>query len=181
MPRSGNEPSGRLPIAGVAGIAVLILLACASWFYKHRPSKTSPSTTQASQTPTTPKLSDSYARAALLALIKIESDESVPVDRDGQEYVNRITADAIDIANANATTSEEKAITVLLLKLYSYQLQQNRYYGAIFSGRKLSDKQIKAVINAQIEISKRDGPCFEALDSALRAREAKMPTACGVF
>jgi len=90
------------------------------------------STTQASQPPAAIKLSDSYATAALFALIKIESDESVPVIRDGKEYVNRATGDAIDVANANAVSVDKKAITSLLSRLYFRQAQAKPISGCDF-------------------------------------------------
>jgi hypothetical protein len=156
-------------VIAAAALLILLSLACASWFFKHQASKMTLSTTQASQPPAAIKLSDSYATAALFALIKIESDESVPVIRDGKEYVNRATGDAIDVANANAVSVDKKQSPVFSQGFISDKLKRNQYQDVIFSGVKLNDKQIKAVFDAQIAISSRDKPCFDALDSALHA------------
>ncbi|HEY4776616.1 MAG TPA: hypothetical protein VIH56_03070 [Candidatus Acidoferrales bacterium] len=115
-----------------------------------------------------------------MALIKIRSDSSLPVERDGQQYGSKFTVDAINEANADAVTEEEKAITNTLVKLYADKLKQNHYNDIVLSQTHLTNAQIKAVVNAEIVIGENDDPCIKALDSSLRARDPKMPAPCRV-
>ena len=148
------------------------------------------SSTALAQTPAPVKVSDAYAKAALLAMKAIRSDGSTPEIRNGQEFANRKTLEAIDSADVEATTDPEKAVTKTLSKLYSDKLTNNlnrkiialRLSTALMDARKPHDDlAISEAMSKEpefLEMSKRETACFVALDSSLRARSAAAPAEC---
>ena len=81
--REGNVKAAGLPL--LAALCVLLVAGVA--YVSHYPLQRTEKA-HAPETPTTMWLPDSYAKAALLALIKIKSDEIPPVTHNGKQFGN---------------------------------------------------------------------------------------------
>jgi len=139
------------------------------------------------QTPA-PKLSESYGKAAFLALKAIE--------RDTSEMGNKSTKEAIDLADAEAVSDAEKAVTKALNHiLIDRELNNNErslfgleYQNAVKEivrwSRPKEDHQsdfdrLRDKMDKQMkEIADREKACFAPFEESLRSRESKVPETC---
>ena len=140
-----------------------------------------------------PKLTAPYAKAALLSLLAIESDTSVPRDKTRETVGMSATQKQIDAADAEAVSIQEESITKMLRQIYHLRLQDNNLLMAyrklteIESAEDASDqvitKQKKAYAVSEFadneaEIEKREEACFGQLEESLRQRSPQSITAC---
>jgi len=141
------------------------------------------------------KLSDDYAKSALLALKAIQRDASTPDVSGDTILVNRHTQEAIDAADVSGTTDDEKAMTAALNAVYVQRLMYNqnlelettlhemdsdlvKYSGdlAAFAHQQAAQR---ATQEPKIQaLSKRLDACFADFDATLRARSTALPSAC---
>jgi hypothetical protein len=144
------------------------------------------------------KLSDSYAKAALLSLLAIESDVSTTEDKNGVQVVSGATQSKIDAADAEASTTQEQAMTALLRQVYEARLKDNWNRNPLERIIDASLELLKVTRSASerthieekvLEDSKKDdeynamigtseAACFEPLAQALRNRLAVSPETC---
>ena len=117
------------------------------------------------------KLSDDYAKSALLALKAIQR---------GDPH----TQEAIDVADVARTTDAERAMTkalngVYLLKLdYNQKLELEQVL-TDSSGAGAAAK--RAALEPKIQtFSEKLGACFAEFEATLRARSTALPTACAL-
>lgn len=159
--------------------------------------------TQKQSSPESLKLSDSYARAAVLGLLAIESDVLTTEDQNGQKVVTGTTQSKIDAADAEARTEQEVSMTKLLRQIYEEKLAANEMriaqqhltdariknypieleYHRSHPDTKLFTKDdiLKDVARFEqrnAETSKREAACFEPLKQALRDRVSITPEPC---
>ena len=140
-----------------------------------------------------PILTARYAKAALLSLLAIESDTSVPRDKTRETAEKSATQTQIDAADAGAVSIEEESITKMLRQIYRLRLQDNNLltaYGKlteIESAEDASDLAITKKQKAHAEsefadneaaIEKREEACFGQLEESLRQRSPQSITAC---
>lgn len=154
-----------------------------------------------------PKLSDSFAKASLLALKSLETEGSLPTMIDGQLYVSRRTPDLIDAAEVEAISDPERAVSKALSRIYDGKLLDNERRETIRLRHQIdaykkssyeiesgqspdrqdaarhatSDLSIAAATNADPEtvaIQKREDECFAAFDAMLRLRSIVVPSQC---
>lgn len=145
---------------------------------------------QSHKTTTKPALSDSYAKAALLALKKIEVDVSSPDVIDGQVTGNGETVDAINSADVEGTTPAEQSVTTALNNIYGQKLANNARRAMkeaeYETAEHIADDNFRhAFANEKMEkdpdiikISARESECFNSMDAMLRARSSAVPKAC---
>jgi len=136
------------------------------------------------------QLTDTYAKAALLALRAIEGDGTEPEIIKGEVYINRHTSDAINAADIEATTEQEKSVTALLNRVYSKKLTNNLCRGILqikHEGKFLTLTKDRRALAAQesmakdpiaVQMKERENACFGALDTMLRARKYERCQAC---
>jgi hypothetical protein len=136
------------------------------------------------------RISDSYARAAILAINAIRRDMSTAEVRNAEVVADKHTIDAIDAADAEARTSNEKLITGELNRLFSSRLVHNsrrefielNYYLKLHNANELIQKMnIEEAMAKDPEIAdlkRRESECFNAFEEALRARSAAIPATC---
>jgi hypothetical protein len=123
-----------------------------------------------------PKLSDSYGKAAFLALKAIE--------RDNSQKGLSATDKAIAEADAEASSEEEKGMTKALNQISvahelnngSREVLYAKYMNEVaYSGRDpktlSTDPELKAIGDREI-------PCFRRLEDALRSRDSELPDSC---
>lgn len=131
--------------------------------------------------PVPEKLSDSYGKAAFLATMAIE--------RDTSEIGSRESRAAIDAADSEAKSDAELRMTKLLRHIAADKAINNLSAKTVIDGYKAklilaipakrsaieeemrNDPRLKAAGN-------REAACFAPLEDALRAREARFPSAC---
>jgi len=134
------------------------------------------------------KLSEPYGKAAFLALKAIE--------RDTSEMGNKSTKEAIDLADAEAVSDAEKAVTKALNRiLIDRELNNNErslfaleYQNAVKDivrwSRPKEDHQsdfdrLRDKFDKQTkEIAGRERACFSPFEESLRSRESKVPETC---
>jgi len=184
-------PAAKKLVATVVVLLVALLASCRK-----------PTQKQLPQEP--PKLGDTYAKAALLALLAIQSDASIPESRHGEKLVTGSTQSKIDAADVEATTTEEESITKVLRQIYEKKLEHNslrraegnlldtmikNYPGAVEYHRVFPNQPLiptKADIRERAakndrdsaEMSKREAECFEPFAQMLRARLPLIPKPC---
>jgi hypothetical protein len=115
-------------------------------------------------------LSESYAKAAFLALKAIERDTN---DRLGE----KATQEAIDTADSEAHSKAEKETTVNLQKVFYYHVGNNVSKNILKQQQQLvnnSNPQLKAIYD-------RENACFTPFEESLREREDTFPPACLVM
>jgi hypothetical protein len=139
-----------------------------------------------------PKLSDSYAKAAFRALKAIEGDGSSPSIENGALYGDKSTIDSINAADAEAVTKGEKAITDALNNLYIRRLKFNSQRDVIRMDyemqSKSSDDEMRAMYakllmpkdSKIIAMAATEKACFVPFEDALRARSPKIPQPCEI-
>jgi Xaa-Pro aminopeptidase len=115
------------------------------------------------------RISDSYAKPALLALKAVESDISFAQVRGDQLLVDRATQEKIDAADVEASTGDERALSAALRNIHMRRLIGNMARDT----NRLSGKDA-----ANAAITARESACFKPFEEALRAREAKLPKPC---
>jgi len=143
-----------------------------------------------------PKLSDAYAKAAMLALRAIDGDDAAPTLRDGKLYTSRRTAEAIEAADVQGVTPTERATTSELHVIYDHRLALNqlretkrvRYEWACARDFQCASKGSERVeayasqkIGSDAELAAAaadERPCLAAFDENLRARLAVLPPPC---
>ncbi len=141
--------------------------------------------------PAPPKLSDPYTKAALLALKAIQSEGSRGELRGGQIFVPRHTFELIDAADREGTTAEEKTVTAALHSVFIQKLTNNAARYIILTNNEsmaqLSMGRVRYKLRASeltekdpdvIEINRREGACFAALEAMLRGRLSSIPEGC---
>jgi hypothetical protein len=121
------------------------------------------------------KLSDVYGKAAFLALKAIERDSS----QFGLESTNK----SIDLADAEATTDEEKAITQVFKHMHGDKTINN-----LERETELMKFKNKAILMGKVEdlsqnprlkaIDQREAACFKPFEDGLRARDVGIPPQC---
>ncbi len=166
----------------LVGVALLVV---AGAFAQQRTAPESPAA------PAPPKLSDPYSKAALLALKAIQSEGSRGEVRGGQILVPRRTFELIEAADREGITAEEKGVTSALHSVFIQKLTNNaaRYIilrnnesmAQLSMGRaryKLRASELTEKDPDVLEINRREGACFAALEAMLRARSSSIPEAC---
>ena len=138
------------------------------------------------------RLSDSYAKAAFRALKAIEGATMSPSIEKGGVAGEKSVVDAIDAADAEAVTKEEKTVTEALHRLYGRRLEFNSQRDIIRMDyemqSKSSDDEMRALYakllmpkDAKIiAMSTAEKSCFVPFEDALRARSTKIPQPCEV-
>jgi hypothetical protein len=141
----------------------------------------------------TPKLTPSYAKAALASLHAIESDISSAQDRAGAMPAADPTQKIIAASDAAAVTEQDASVSKLLHQLYLLRLHDNKILAAyekiieVESAVENSDewttKKQKELAAAQLadnqeSIEKREESCFWQLEDSLRQRAPQNITAC---
>jgi hypothetical protein len=115
------------------------------------------------------RTSDSYAKATLVALKAVEGDIWIAEVRDGQILVNKETQQKIDVADAEASTKEERALIAELRTIFIEHLIGN----LTSATNRLSGKDA-----ANAAIVAREWACFKPFEQALRNRSASIPKEC---
>jgi len=111
------------------------------------------------QTPEPTKISDAYAKAALLAAKAIE--------RDDTEHLQNETRAAVDAADVEAVSADEIKTTRLLRTIATFHGLNNGW--RVVAGYDRDKLQ---------EILRRETACFYPFEESLRARQAIFPAAC---
>jgi hypothetical protein len=129
----------------------------------------------AQNTGTAPKVSDQYGKAAFLALKAIERDTSTTGAKS--------THEAIDLADAEAVSDEEKAVTKSLNHIFADHIINNLgrevEYQASMNQAALSGRVSKLEDNPKLKATgDRETACFRPFEEALRSRSAQIPDAC---
>jgi hypothetical protein len=136
------------------------------------------------------RISDSYARAAILAINAIRRDMSTAEERNAEVVADKHTIDAIDTADAEARTSSEEFITGELNRLFSARLVHNsrrqfielNYYLKLHNANELIQKMnIDEAMAKDPEIADlkhRESECFDAFEESIRARLTAVPATC---
>jgi hypothetical protein len=136
-------------------------------------------------------MSDNFSKASLKALKAIERDASVPKIVDGSLMVNRQTQSAIDDADVEAVSTDEKATVKVLNDLYTKHelnnLKRNTVhlqYESKAYGQKDSASALEKVDDAVaadpqvIEMDKAESACSNALEEMLRSRSFSIQATC---
>jgi hypothetical protein len=139
------------------------------------------------------RLSDHYAKAALLSLFAIESDISAPKDMGGEAAEMSATRTQIDAADAKAVTTQEESITKMLRQIYQLKLQDNDLLRAyrklaeienaedasdLAATKKQKDYAAAQIADSEAAIEKREETCFGQLEESLRERSPQSIPAC---
>jgi hypothetical protein len=136
------------------------------------------------------RISDAYAKAALVALKAIEGDGSSPEVRQGDVYANRRTLDKINAADAEAISPAESNLTDALNKLYEDKLINNAERNIRESIHEIDDKsgnelsrkmhvnQAMSTDPEIMDITKGENVCFSQFEASLRSRSTMIPQAC---
>ncbi|MGB7105118.1 MAG: hypothetical protein WBD39_00090 [Candidatus Acidiferrales bacterium] len=194
--QGGNEvelfsEEGIFPMKYELGFAALLFLT-ASAFGQMQPVK---APVKPARKVAQKKLSDDYAKSALLALKAIQRDASTPDVSGDTILVNRHTQEAIDAADVSGTTDYEKAMTVALNAVYIQKLMYNQKlelkttlhemdsdlvkYSSDLAALTHQQAAQRAAQEPEIQaLSKRLDACFADFDTTLRARSAALPAAC---
>jgi hypothetical protein len=140
-----------------------------------------------------PPLTAPYAKAALLSLRAIESDTSIPQDKNDEGAGRNTTLQTIDTAREVAVTEEEVSITTLLRQIYQLRLQDNdlmNAYGKVMeienaddpsdglAARRKKDSAVSQFADVEAAIMKREGNCFRQLGQSLLDRSPDAGAAC---
>jgi hypothetical protein len=140
-----------------------------------------------------PRLTASYAKAALLSLRAIESDMSTPRDKIRETVGMSATQKQIDAAGAEAVSTQEESITKMLRQIYRLRLQDNDLlmaYGKLTEIESAEDASDPAIIknkkayavsefgDNEAVIEEREQACFGQLEESLRQRLPQSVTAC---
>jgi hypothetical protein len=144
----------------------------------------------------TPKLSPSFAKAALATLQAIEADTYASQGQDGETATRSSQTAAqkkIVASDAAASTEQEESISKMLHQLYRLRLHDNKVVAAyetlieIESAQDNSEERLerqrKDLAAAQLAdnqeaIEKREEACFWQLEDSLRQRSPRNITAC---
>jgi len=136
------------------------------------------------------KLGDSYAKAALLAAKTIRADRSLPKYENGEALANRHTIEAINTADAEATTKSEKNVTAALNRIYTALLLHNSSRDFIETNYVISIRESNELIkNMKVDeamskdekvlrMKAQEASCFDALEDSLRSRSSVIPNSC---
>jgi hypothetical protein len=184
---------------------IAILLSCRSVDGQQQSS--SVKTKQSKKAPDPPppaKLSDSFAKAALLALKNIESYVRPPTFRDGDMLVDRHTSELIDSADIEAVSAQERTIAAKLNGILVDKIANNVTRESIrIKHKEAADREYKEAEDRakrggtaltvswldflnelsgsdpeSIAINAREAACFGALEEGLRRRIADFPSKC---
>ena len=131
-----------------------------------------------------PNLSDDFAKAALRALNSIKGSVGQLSFSNGGISVPRQTQEAIDSADAEARTPEEKATVAALNQLHTDRLRNNMTREIIKGGMGMSNPSYSPYQSVRemdantaaakhptiINLNRRESACADALDAMLRAR-----------
>ncbi len=165
-------------IAGIPAVLAAIALLCGP---------------QAGAQQQAPKLTASYAKAALESLHAIESDTSAHPEKDGETAEPTATQRAIDASDAAAVTEQEESISKMLRQIYRLRLHDNKIleaYEKLIEVERAQDesdeaatKKRKDAAAAQLAdneetIVKREESCFWQLEDSLRQRSPQSIAAC---
>jgi hypothetical protein len=135
-------------------------------------------------------LSESYARAALIALSAIKTDETVPHIDNGEPVGGKNTNAAIDAAGALGHASAEASTTEALHAIYRDKLLDNNRRDVkktnYESDSGLEDEGTREMTASQemlsdselIEMDQKEKACFDAMDVMLRLGSSDLPPAC---
>lgn len=128
-----------------------------------------------------------------MSLRAIESDTSVPQDRDGERAGRHTTLQTVDTAREVAVTEEEVSITILLRQMYQLRLQDNdlmNAYGKLMdienaddpsdglAARRKKDSAVSQFADVEAAVMKREGNCFRQLGQSLIERSPDAGAAC---
>ncbi len=117
------------------------------------------------------KISDAFAKEEVLALqaIEIEKEDSTLVTRPDGSFVTRSEA-ALDVAKAEAVSSQEKLISSLVEKIYEYKAVSD-YPLEILKKSPTLEKDVRGFFS-------RINACISLEKDALRRRSAELPKVC---
>ena len=116
------------------------------------------------------KISDAFAKAEVLALQAIEKEDyNTVVTRPDGSFVTRSDA-ALDVAKAEAVSSQEKLISSLVEKISDYRVASD-YPLEVLEKSPTLEKDVKG-------FSSRVNACISAEKDALRRRSAELPKVC---
>ncbi|MDP9338918.1 MAG: hypothetical protein M3P45_08625 [Acidobacteriota bacterium] len=119
--------------------------------------------TSKTKTASSSKVSDSYAKAAIVAVRAIQSEDS--------SNPSKRTDEKIDATDAEAVTKPEMAISAELRRLFIRRSIRNLKIEAEVEAAKAAGK----IPPAQPDP---DAACFNAIVNSLQARSAKIPEVC---
>jgi hypothetical protein len=138
-------------------------------------------------------LSAPFAKAALSALIAIQSDTSAPQDKSGDPTAVSATLRSIEIAYKEAFSAQEESLTEILQRAYRVRLHDNdvmRAYGKLIeingaddlsdgpNERRGKDAAMAQYADAEAVIEKREEACFHQLEQSFLQRSQEDTSAC---
>ena len=155
------------------------------------------SQTKAQAQPEQTKLTAPYAKAALVSLAAIQTDDSVSQDKNqdknGEGDQASPTLRTIDATDVEASTDQEVSVTKMLRQIYRLKLQDNdllRAYQKLIeiesaddgsdqlAMKRKKDEAVAELSDSQATIRQRENACFAQLQKSLRQRLPQDLPAC---